>query len=87
MKSLRSGSKRHLIAVIDGPNMSNLGARNKRIYGPIKSMDDLSKYVDGVAETLGVSTEHFVSNYQGAILSSFTKARSGWRATSSIRQA
>lgn len=68
MKSLRSGSKRHVIAVIDGPNMSNLGARNKRIYGPIKSMDDLSKYVDGVAENLGVSTEHFVSNYQGAIL-------------------
>ena len=31
----RSSQRRHRIVIIDGPNMSNLGARNKRVYGAI----------------------------------------------------
>jgi hypothetical protein len=28
----RSSKREHRIVIIDGPNMSNLGARNKRVY-------------------------------------------------------
>lgn len=65
---LRSGTKEHLIAVIDGPNMSNLGARNKRVYGKINSLGDLQKYVTETGRKLGVAVETFASNYEGAIL-------------------
>jgi 3-dehydroquinate dehydratase II len=30
----RQGTKVHRIAPIDGPNMSNLGHRSKKVYGP-----------------------------------------------------
>jgi 3-dehydroquinate dehydratase II len=30
----RQGTKVHRIALIDGPNMSNLGHRSKKVYGP-----------------------------------------------------
>jgi 3-dehydroquinate dehydratase II len=33
--------REHKIVIIDGPNMSNLGARNKRVYGAIASLEDL----------------------------------------------
>lgn len=59
---------RHVIAVIDGPNMSNLGSRNKRVYGQINSIDDLQDYVSRIGEKLGVTIENFVSNYEGSIL-------------------
>jgi 3-dehydroquinate dehydratase-2 len=65
---LRTSSKRHRIAVIDGPNMSNLGARNKRVYGKINSLGDLQEYVTQTGEKLGVEVETFASNYEGAIL-------------------
>jgi 3-dehydroquinate dehydratase-2 len=65
---LRSGAKQHHIAVIDGPNMSNLGARNKRVYGKINSLGDLQQYVTETADKLGVVVETFASNYEGAIL-------------------
>ena len=65
---LRTGTRQHRIAVIDGPNMSNLGARNKRVYGKINSLDDLKKYVTEAGEKLGVEVETFSSNYEGAIL-------------------
>ncbi|SNT36261.1 type II 3-dehydroquinate dehydratase [Rhodococcoides kyotonense] len=61
-------ARRHRIALIDGPNMSNLGARSKRMYGPIESLESLHKFVAGWAETLGVELEIFSSNYEGAIL-------------------
>lgn len=66
--TLRDGDKRHLVAVIDGPNMSNLGARNKRVYGKINSLSDLQKYVTESGAKLGVEVETFASNYEGAIL-------------------
>ena len=39
----RSLKRDHRIVVIDGPNMTNLGARNKRVYGAIASLEDLQK--------------------------------------------
>lgn len=64
----RETARRHRIAVIDGPNMSNLGARSKKVYGKIGSLDELKAYVAGFGERLGVDVEAFSSNHQGDIL-------------------
>lgn len=64
----RSGDRKHRIAVIDGPNMSSLGNRSKKVYGPIGSLDDLKAWVQVFGAGLGVEVENFSSNYQGAIL-------------------
>ena len=64
----RTGTRQHRIAVIDGPNMSYLGKRNKRMYGEIDSLDSLKQYVANFGNQLGVETESFSSNFEGAIL-------------------
>jgi 3-dehydroquinate dehydratase-2 len=56
------------IAVIDGPNMPNLGARDEKIYGPIKSLDDLQALVRKTAESLGIEVVQTASNHEGEIL-------------------
>lgn len=48
--------------------MSNLGARNPRVYGGINSLSDLQKFVTDAGQRLGVDVEVFASNYEGAIL-------------------
>jgi len=64
----RSGDRRHRIALIDGPNMSNLGRRNPRVYGAIGSLEELHRVVGEFGAQLGVELETFSSNYEGAIL-------------------
>lgn len=64
----RQSTRRHKIAVIDGPNMSSLGNRSKQVYGSIKSLDDLKSFITDFGNDLGVEVECFSSNYQGAIL-------------------
>lgn len=64
----RSGARKHLIALIDGPNMSSLGRRSKQVYGEISSLSDLQRYVVEYGARLGVDVETFDSNYEGAIL-------------------
>ena len=64
----RATGRRHRIAVIDGPNMSNLGARSKKVYGKIGSLDELKAYVAAFGTRLGVDVEAFSSNHQGDIL-------------------
>jgi 3-dehydroquinate dehydratase II len=68
LSALRTGTRRHRIALIDGPNMSNLGRRNERVYGTIGSLADLHLMMGELAESLGVDLETFSSNYEGAIL-------------------
>jgi 3-dehydroquinate dehydratase-2 len=68
MQITRRGNRAHRIAVIDGPNMSSLGARSKKVYGPIASLDDLKRYVAGFGTELGVEVENFSSNHEGDIL-------------------
>ncbi len=58
----------HRIALIDGPNMSNLGARNQRVYGSVNSLSDLQEFTKQIGHELGVEVETFASNYEGAIL-------------------
>jgi len=65
---MRSGNRVHRIAVIDGPNMSSLGNRSKKVYGKIASLDDLKSYVANFGRQLGVEVENFSSNHQGDIL-------------------
>jgi 3-dehydroquinate dehydratase-2 len=65
---LRAGSYRWRIAVIDGPNMPNLGRRSRTIYGPIKSLADLQSLVREAADELGVIVTPFASNHEGEIL-------------------
>ncbi|MGQ7843938.1 type II 3-dehydroquinate dehydratase [Granulosicoccus sp. 3-233] len=64
----RRGNHNHRIAVIDGPNMSSLGNRSRKVYGAIASLDNLKQYVKDYGIELGVTVESFSSNYQGAIL-------------------
>jgi 3-dehydroquinate dehydratase-2 len=65
----RQGTKVHRIALIDGPNMSNLGHRSKKVYGPNQpSIEALHEYVQSFGKNLGVEVETFVSDYEGAIL-------------------
>ncbi len=64
----RTGSRPLTITLIDGPNMPNLGHRNKRVYGPIASIDALQHYVRTLGENLGVTIETLTSNHEGEIL-------------------
>jgi 3-dehydroquinate dehydratase-2 len=48
--------------------MSNLGARSKKVYGKIGSLDELKAYVAAFGARLGVDVEAFSSNHQGDIL-------------------
>lgn len=56
------------IGVIDGPNMSNIAARDTSVYGGVSSIDGLQEYVRECAESLNVEVIQFVSNYEGAIV-------------------
>src|SRR5258708_33990945 len=69
----RSSKREHRIVIVDGPNMSNLGARNKRVYGAIASLDDLQKFCKNFGGSLGVTVTTFSSNFEGAT-NTFTKA-------------
>lgn len=64
----RSGTRTFLITVIDGPNMPNLGNRNKRVYGPIASIEALQNYVKDIGAGLGIVIEALASNHEGDIL-------------------
>ncbi|GHF67906.1 3-dehydroquinate dehydratase-2 [Amycolatopsis bartoniae] len=65
---LRTSDQRYTIAVIDGPNVSNLARRSKRMYGPNASAEGLGKFVLEWGGRLGVDVERFLSNHEGAIL-------------------
>ncbi|MBT2412480.1 3-dehydroquinate dehydratase [Streptomyces sp. ISL-12] len=64
----RPGARALHITLIDGPNMPNLGHRNKRVYGPISSIEALHDYVKEAGAGLGVTVETMTSNHEGAIL-------------------
>jgi 3-dehydroquinate dehydratase II len=64
----RTSHRNHRLVVIDGPNMSNLGARNKRVYGAMASLEALQNFCKHFGASLGVTVETFASNFEGAIL-------------------
>jgi 3-dehydroquinate dehydratase II len=61
-------ARRWRIAVIDGPNMPNLGKRDEGIYGKVASLADLQQFVAEVAVAVGVEVVPFTSNHEGEIL-------------------
>lgn len=61
-------ARRWQLALIDGPNMPNLGARDQAIYGPIRSIHDLHRFVGEFAEVLGVDIRTMTTNHEGEIL-------------------
>lgn len=68
LAALRSSPRRLRLALIDGPNMPNLGFRDRRIYGQIESIGDLHAAISGFAAGLGVEMSTIASNYEGKIL-------------------
>ena len=55
------------IAVVHGPNLNLLGAREPEVYGTA-TLDDVDRALEGLATELGVEVECFQSNCEGAIL-------------------
>lgn len=68
MRLREEGARRWRLALIDGPNMPNLGARDEAIYGPIRSLADLHAYAGEFAGELGVDLRAMSSNHEGEIL-------------------
>ncbi|MFE0420720.1 type II 3-dehydroquinate dehydratase [Streptomyces tendae] len=68
IQGLRTADRRYTIAVIDGPNVSNLARRNKRMYGPNVSAESLGRFTTAWGNRLGVVIERFMSNHEGDIL-------------------
>lgn len=55
------------ILVLQGPNLNLLGAREPQLYGSA-TLADITSALDGLAAELGVSIEHFQSNWEGALI-------------------
>jgi 3-dehydroquinate dehydratase-2 len=55
------------IALIHGPNLSQLGRREPEVYGT-DTLDDINGAVESLGSELGVEVETFQSNSEGAIL-------------------
>ena len=64
----RTGNRALRITLIDGPNMPNLGNRNKRVYGPIASIEALQAFAKDVGTGLGVEIDTLATNHEGNIL-------------------
>lgn len=67
-KWARTGAKSISLMLVDGPNMPNLGNRNKRVYGPISSIGALHEWMRDNCKALGVDFRAMTSNHEGDIL-------------------
>jgi 3-dehydroquinate dehydratase-2 len=61
------------ILVINGPNINMLGIREPGIYGT-KTFQDLLALLEKTGEELGVETEQFQSNHEGALVDRIQEA-------------
>jgi 3-dehydroquinate dehydratase-2 len=55
------------ILIINGPNLNNLGKRDKGHYGAI-TLDEVNAAIKKRADELGIGTSFFQSNHEGAIV-------------------
>jgi 3-dehydroquinate dehydratase-2 len=70
LRSFRPAAVRWRLALIDGPNMSNLGegGRDRRTYGAINSIGELQGAMAALADGLGVALNAYQSNREGDIV-------------------
>ena len=61
------------LLVINGPNLTMLGIREKHLYGD-RDYDALCRYIRTEAEKLGCEAELFQSNHEGAIVDRIQQA-------------
>jgi 3-dehydroquinate dehydratase II len=60
--------RRWKIALLNGLNMTNLGRRDKNIYGTIGSLQELEDLVVSTGKTLEVDVVPFRSNHEGDLI-------------------
>lgn len=61
------------ILVVNGPNLNLLGRREPAVYGT-RSYEELCNYVNQCAAALGLETELFQSNHEGALVDAIQAA-------------
>ena len=61
------------ILVLNGPNINMLGIREPGIYGT-KTFQDLLALLEKTGEELGIETEQFQSNHEGALVDRIQEA-------------
>jgi 3-dehydroquinate dehydratase-2 len=62
------------ILVLHGPNLNLLGSREPDVYGTA-TLDDINGLIEDVAKELGVTSETFQSNHEGALVDAIQAAR------------
>jgi 3-dehydroquinate dehydratase-2 len=66
---IRSGTRRWRIGMVNGPNLPNLGRREKARFGDVGTLQELEERVRQLAKALGVElTSTIASNHEGDIL-------------------
>jgi 3-dehydroquinate dehydratase-2 len=55
------------VLVVHGPNLNLLGEREPEVYGA-QSLADVDAAIAAKAATLGITTRHFQSNHEGALI-------------------
>jgi len=63
-----NGTRRLRFALLNGLNMTNLGRRDKNIYGSIASLQVLEDLVTDVGNEVGVDVTAFHSNHEGDLI-------------------
>lgn len=63
-----STNREWTIAVLDGPNIANIGNEQGQKDHTLNSWRDLDELVNRVGDLLGVTIKHFASNYEGKLL-------------------
>jgi 3-dehydroquinate dehydratase-2 len=64
------------ILVINGPNLNNLGKRDKQYYGSL-TLAEIYKLLEAEAKKLNCELEFFQSNHEGALIDFLQKKAKG----------